>query len=35
MMDRLDGFLVAALAAAVIGVLRHGTDAPAQGLLLW
>lgn len=35
MMDRLDGFLVAALAAAVIGILRHGTDAPAQGLLLW
>lgn len=35
MMDRLDGFLFAALAAAVIGILRHGTDAPAQGLLLW
>jgi phosphatidate cytidylyltransferase len=35
LMDRLDGFLVAAFAAAVIGVLRQGFDAPAQGLLLW
>lgn len=35
LMDRLDGFLVAALAALVIGVLRQGTDAPAQGLLIW
>ena len=36
-MDRLDGFLVAALAAIVIGVLRQGLvlglAAPAQGLL--
>jgi phosphatidate cytidylyltransferase len=38
-MDRLDGFLVAALAAIVIGVLRQGLvqglAAPAQGLLIW
>lgn len=35
LMDRLDGFLVAALAALVIGVLHQGTDAPAHGLLVW
>ncbi|MGD0026685.1 MAG: phosphatidate cytidylyltransferase, partial [Xanthobacteraceae bacterium] len=35
LMDRLDGFLVAALAALLIGILRQGTAAPAQGLLLW
>ncbi len=35
LMDRLDGFLVAALAALIIGILRHGTDAPAEGLLVW
>lgn len=34
-MDRLDGFLVAALAALVIGSLHRGIAAPAQGLLLW
>jgi phosphatidate cytidylyltransferase len=35
LMDRLDGFLVAALAALLIGLLRQGTDAPAEGLLVW
>jgi phosphatidate cytidylyltransferase len=35
LMDRLDGFLVAAAAALVIGVLRQGTAAPAHGLLVW
>jgi len=35
LMDRLDGFLVAALAALLIGMLRQGTSAPAQGLLVW
>jgi phosphatidate cytidylyltransferase len=35
LMDRLDGFLVAALFALVIGIVRAGTDAPAQGLLIW
>jgi phosphatidate cytidylyltransferase len=34
-MDRLDGFLMAALAAAVIGLARGGLDAPARGLLVW
>lgn len=35
LMDRLDGFLVAAMAALVIGVVHQGTDAPGQGLLVW
>lgn len=35
LMDRLDGFLFAAAAAAVIGILHAGTGAAAQGLLLW
>jgi len=35
LMDRLDGFLVAALAALLVGMLRQGTDAPAHGLLIW
>jgi phosphatidate cytidylyltransferase len=35
LMDRLDGFLVAALAALVIGIFHQGTDAPAHGLLVW
>jgi phosphatidate cytidylyltransferase len=34
-MDRLDGFMVAAFVAATIGILRQGLDAPAHGLLLW
>lgn len=34
-MDRLDGFWAAAIVAAVIGILRGGFEAPAQGLLLW
>lgn len=35
LMDRLDGFLVAALVAFVVGAVRHGTAAPAAGLLVW
>lgn len=35
LMDRLDGFLVAAFTALLIGLARQGTDAPALGLLLW
>jgi phosphatidate cytidylyltransferase len=35
LMDRLDGFLVAGFAALLIGLLRAGTAAPAQGLLVW
>lgn len=34
-MDRLDGFWAAALAACVIGVLRGGFDGVARGLLVW
>jgi len=34
-MDRVDGFLVAALIAVVIGSLRYGAAASARGLLLW
>ncbi len=34
-MDRLDGFLVAASAAVLIGILHNGTAAPARGLLVW
>lgn len=34
-MDRLDGFIVAALAAALIGILHEGPAAPASGLLVW
>jgi phosphatidate cytidylyltransferase len=35
LMDRLDGFVFAAAAAAVIGILHAGTRARAEGLLLW
>ena len=35
LMDRLDGFLVAAFAALIIGIIRQGTGAPGAGLLLW
>jgi phosphatidate cytidylyltransferase len=34
-MDRLDGFLIAALTAALIGALHQGAAAPARGLLVW
>jgi phosphatidate cytidylyltransferase len=34
-MDRLDGFWAAAVAACLIGLLRDGFDAPARGLLVW
>ena len=34
-MDRLDGFLTAAAAAAMVGLIRGGLDAPASGLLVW
>jgi len=35
LMDRLDGFLVAAVAALLIGILREGAGAAARGLLVW
>jgi phosphatidate cytidylyltransferase len=34
-MDRLDGFIFAVTAAALIGVTRGGFDNPAAGLLVW
>lgn len=34
-MDRLDGFVAAAVAAALFGVLRGGLDGSARGLLAW
>ena len=34
-MDRLDGFWAAALAACLVGVLRGGFDGAARGLLVW
>jgi phosphatidate cytidylyltransferase len=34
-MDRLDGFLTATVAAALIGLLRGGFDTPARGLMVW
>ena len=35
LMDRLDGFLTASVAAALIGTARGGIDDAARGLLLW
>jgi len=35
LMDRLDGFIVAAAIAAVYGICRAGMDDAAQGLLRW
>ncbi len=35
LLDRLDGFMAAIIAAAVMGYLRSGTDAIGQGLLVW
>ena len=34
-MDRLDGFIIAAAVALAIGLMRGGTGNPAAGLLLW
>lgn len=34
-MDRLDGFLVAAVAAAALGLMRGGVGNPAAGVLVW
>ena len=35
LMDRLDGFLAAAVVAAFIGIARGGVDDAARGLLMW
>jgi phosphatidate cytidylyltransferase len=35
LMDRLDGFVAAAVLAALIGLLRGGGEAPGRGLMVW
>ena len=35
LMDRLDGFVAAAVIAAVFGLLRHGVDGVGRGLMVW
>jgi phosphatidate cytidylyltransferase len=35
LMDRLDGFVTAAVAGALIGLLHGGLAAPARGLMVW
>jgi phosphatidate cytidylyltransferase len=35
LMDRLDGFLTAVLAAVMVGLLRGGLEGPARGLIVW
>lgn len=35
LMDRLDGFVAAAVAAAIVGTVHGGLSAPARGLMLW
>lgn len=35
LMDRLDGFIAAAVLAVLIGIARGGATAPASGLLAW
>ena len=35
LMDRLDGFVTASVAAVLIGLARGGFDAPGRGLLVW
>jgi len=35
LMDRLDGFVIAAVLAALIGMMRAGALAPGRGLVVW
>jgi phosphatidate cytidylyltransferase len=35
LMDRLDGFMAAAVLAALIGLMHGGADQAARGLLVW
>jgi phosphatidate cytidylyltransferase len=35
LMDRLDGFVAAAVVAVVFGLLRHGVDGVGRGLMVW
>jgi phosphatidate cytidylyltransferase len=35
LLDRLDGYVFAVIAAALIGFLRHGADGVGRGLMVW
>jgi len=35
LMDRLDGFVTASVAAVLIGMARGGFEAPGRGMLVW
>jgi len=35
LLDRLDGFVAAAILAAIFGLLRAGVDGAARGLMVW
>jgi phosphatidate cytidylyltransferase len=35
LLDRLDGYVFAVIAAAVIGFLRGGADGVGRGLMVW
>jgi phosphatidate cytidylyltransferase len=35
LLDRLDGYVFAVVAAAVIGLLRGGADGAGRGLMVW
>jgi phosphatidate cytidylyltransferase len=35
LLDRLDGYVFAVVAAALIGLLRHGADGVGRGLMVW
>lgn len=35
LMDRLDGFVTASVAGALVGLLHGGLNAPARGLMVW
>jgi phosphatidate cytidylyltransferase len=35
LLDRLDGFVAAIVAAAILGFLRGGTDGVGRGLMVW
>ena len=35
LMDRLDGFVAAIVAAAILGFLRGGADGVGRGLMVW
>jgi phosphatidate cytidylyltransferase len=35
LLDRLDGYVFAVVAAALIGFLRHGADGVGRGLMVW